>query len=374
MNLFMFAVILPLLSAPLIWLLHAPRQRSAAIIAVNAVVFLLTAAVFASPGPADALARVFGLLIGFVSLSAAIGSVTAEEPADAAISQVVLGGTLLGFFAGNIIILWAGAAVASVALALRAGWRPLIFASTGAALALFGSLLVFTANGAALDLAFVFILFGYGIQAALAGRARGLSGVLSLNLPLIAILRFSHLLRANPGAMQPGPVLLALGLAALFYAGFAFYRTRDAWRLSGICGLFLFAFGLGGVAAIFGGLLQMLLFTLIASGRNKSCGWLAAASVFALSGLPPSGLFASEFIIVSQTIQRGPWLTVPLGLSLLFCAAAILRSIGPLPAARPRASVQNGLAALHLALAFGIGFAMPAFLFRLLSSAASVLQ
>jgi hydrogenase-4 component F len=289
-------------------------------------------------------------------------------------------------------------------------------------------------DGALLTLAFVFLLFGYGTKAALVplhgwlpdAYAEGpaplttmLSG-LTLNVALIAILRFRHLMQANfaagGGAMQPGPFLLTLGLASLLLTAFSLGRRRDARRFFGFSsiehsGLAVFAFGIGGAAAIFGGLLHMLLHSLVKSAlfqtlvrgaalrgsaapgsfgfshlrgmihTNKYLGWLLGGCVFALTGLPPSGLFASEFIIVSQTIERDPWVSLPLGLGLLLCAIAIIRNIGPLifgpapVASKPRrAGWDVSLAALHLALAFGIAFAMPAFLVTLLSGVAAGLQ
>ena len=213
-----------------------------------------------------------------------------------------------------------------------------------------------------MTLAFVFLLFGYGTKAALVplhgwlpdAYAEGpallccmLSG-LTLNVPLIAVLRFRHLMQssfaAGGSAMQPGPFLMALGLASLLLTAFSLWRRRDARRFFGFSsiehtGIAAFAFGIGGAAAIFAGLLHMLLHTLVKSAlfqvlvraaalrggagpgnygfsrlrgllaTNKTLGWLLALSVFALTGLPPSGLFVSEFLIVSQTVQRVPMLS-----------------------------------------------------------------
>ena len=164
--------------------------------------------------------------------------------------------------------------------------------------------------------------------------------------------------------MQPGPFLLTLGLASLLLTAFSLPRRRDARRFFGFSsiehsGLAAFAFGIGGAAAIFGGLLHMMLHTLIKSalfqaliraaaargsaapghyafahlrglGGQKYLGWALAAAMFALTGMPPSGMFASEFIIVSQTIQRDPLLSLPLGLGMVLCAVPILRHLGPL--------------------------------------------
>jgi hydrogenase-4 component F len=100
--------------------------------------------------------------------------------------------------------------------------------------------------------------------------------------------------------------------------------------------------------------------------------------MFGLAGLPPSGLFASEFIIVSQTIQRDPWLSAPLGLFLVLCAIAIIRTIGPLVFGTPpklsrpaKAGWDMALTALQLAAAFALAFAMPPALVALLSRIAA---
>jgi hydrogenase-4 component F len=164
-------------------------------------------------------------------------------------------------------------------------------------------------------------------------------------------------------------------------------------------------------AAIFAGLLHMLLHTLIKSAlfqalvraaalrgnaspgnygfshlrgmlaTNKPLAWLLGACVFALTGLPPSGLFTSEFLIVSQTIQRQPLLSLPLGVGLVVSAIAVIRLIGPLlfdPAPRGVAAVRAGAGigtvGLHLLAVLVLAFAMPLALVRMLSSIAGALQ
>ena len=383
--------------------------------------------------------------------------------------QVVLGSTLLGLYADNIGLLWVaveGATIAATlgvslprtASALEAAWKYFILGGVGIALALFGTMLVYLAaqpalgpglpamsflaltqhvtklDGSLLTLAFVFLLFGYGTKAALVplhgwlpdAYAEGplpLTTALStlmLNVALIAILRFRHLMQANfeggGGALQPGAFLLTLGLASLLLTAFSLSRRRDARRFFGFSsiehsGIAVFAFGVGGAAAIFGGLLHMLVHTLLKSAlfqalmrgaalrgsaapgnygfshlrgmihSNKYIGWLLGGCVFALTGLPPSGLFASEFIIVSQTIQRDPYVSLPLGLGLVLCAVAIIRNVGPLVfghapphTKHQKSGIGANLISLHLVLAFGIAFTMPWFLLHLLSTVAGALQ
>ena len=114
---------------------------------------------------------------------------------------------------------------------------------------------------------------------------------------------------------------------------------------------------------------------------NKYLAWLLVGCVFFLTGLPPSGLFATEFLIISQTVQRIPILSLPLGGGLLLCAIAIIRQVGPLGFAPPPKNTQPakagrllGVVYLHLALVMTLAFAMPAVLFAALSTVAAALQ
>ncbi len=477
-------VFLPFLAALVLGLVGSPVGGAIANAGLSFVVFLLTLAVFTAPGSglihADGLGLLFGVLTGFIALTTALANIGYVRGAQArlatplwrlyhALCQVVLGATLLGLYADNIGLLWVaveGATIAATlavslprtASALEAAWKYFILGGVGIGLALFGTMLVYLAaqpalgpglaamsfaalsahagamDGSLLTLAFVFILFGYGTKAALvplhgwlpdayaegpAPLTTALSGPM-LNLALIAILRFRHLMQVNVSsggtAMPPGPFLLTLGLASIILTGFSLSRRRDARRFFGFSsiehsGIAAFAFGIGGAAAIFGGLLHMLLQTLVKSGlfialiraaglrgstapghygfshlrgmihSNKYTAWLLGGSIFALSGLPPSGLFASEFIIISQTVQRHPWVTAPLGLGLLLCAVAMLRNVAPLvfgPAPphtkAVKAAPEMHLVALHLVLAVGLAFAMPRPLFALLSTVAGALK
>ncbi|HTQ71572.1 MAG TPA: proton-conducting transporter membrane subunit [Acidocella sp.] len=483
MSFALLAIALPFLAAVCLGFAGAPRQGAIANAAVSGALFVLTLAVFWHGGSglvaADPLAALFGAVSGFVGFTtslANIGYVSADEarmPVHRwrlyhALFQVVLGASLLGLYADNIGLLWTameggtiamtlGVSLSRTPTALEAAWKYFILGGVGIGLALFGTMLVYLAaqpalgpgfaamsfaalsthaahmDGALLTLAFLFILFGYGTKAALvplhgwlpdayaegpAPLTTALSGLL-INVALLAILRFRHLMQANAAsggtATSPGPFLLTLGLASLFLAAFSFSRRRDARRFFGFSsieqsGISAFAFGIGGPAAIFGGLLHMVLHTLLKSGlflaliraaglrgsaapgnygfshlrgilaANKYVGWLLGACVFALTGLPPSGLFASEFIIISQTIQKNPYMSLPLGLGLLLCAVAVLRNIGPLlfakaPHEKPKKPGGSAnLVALHLALLFLLAFAMPGPLVHLLSGAAEALQ
>ncbi len=477
------AIVLPLLAAPVLALVGAPRQGAQANLALNAVVFLLTMLAADSPGGglvhADGLGIVFGIVSGFVGLTTAInnlGFVRAELDRMSrrswrmhhAACQTLLGATLLGLYADNIGLLWLAVEVATIAAtlgvglprtasALAAAWQYFILGGVGIALALFGTLLVYLAaqpalgpglaalsfsglnagaarlDGALLTLAFVFLLFGYGTKAALVplhgwlpdADAEGPApltalGGLMMNVALVAILRFRHLLQDNAGAhggaMPPGRLLLALGLASLLLAAFSLWRRGDVRRFFGFssigtAGLVVFAFGIGGPAAIFAGLLQMLLQGLIkpallqaltvsailrggaAPGEfgfsrlrgmlhtNRNLGWALGCCIFALTGLPPSGLFTPEFLIVSRTIQAAPVLSLPLGAGLLLGAITMMRQIGFLLLAAPPAGTRTqpagwttGVIWLQLGVMTILAFAMPAAVLHTLSNMAVTLQ
>src|SRR6476646_7605457 len=201
---------------------------------------------------------------------------------------------------------------------------------------------------ALLNVAFVFLLLGYGTKIGLFplhawlpdAHAEGptpisaaLSGLL-LNVALYALLRFKMLLAANPDALAPGPLMITMGLVSLLFAAFMLYRRRDIKRMFAYSsiehmGIVTFAFGMGGPLANFAGLLHMSLHSLTKSaiffavgnisqvkgsqrivdirGLSASHPVLAvglALGVFAIAGLPPFGVFTSEFMLVSSSFSR----------------------------------------------------------------------
>ena len=194
---------------------------------------------------------------------------------------------------------------------------------------------------ALLNIAFIFLLLGYGTKVGLApmhawlpdAHAEGptpISAVLSgllLNVALYALLRFKVLLAGQPAAIAPGPLMIGLGLLSLIFAGFMLYRRRDIKRLFAYSsiehmGIIVFAFGMAGPLGNFAGLLQMTMHSLTKSaiffavghvaqvkgtqriadmgGLTEShpvLGWALVAGVAAIAGLPPFGVFTSEFLV-----------------------------------------------------------------------------
>jgi hydrogenase-4 component F len=236
-----------------------------------------------------------------------------------AMYQIMMGGMNMALLANNIGLMWVAIELATLTTvvmvgiyrtheALEAAWKYFILGSVGIGLALFGTILVYMAarpivgEGATgmiwteliksvskfdpllLNVAFVFLMLGYGTKVGLAplhawlpdAHAEGptpISAVLSgllLNVALYAVLRFKMLLAANPHAIAPGPLMMLLGLISLIFAGFMLYRRRDIKRLFAYSsiehmGIITFAFGIGGGLANFAGLLHMTMHSLTKS-------------------------------------------------------------------------------------------------------------
>jgi hydrogenase-4 component F len=345
--------------------------------------------------------------------------------------------------ANNIGLMWVAIEMATLTTvimvgiyrteaAIEAAWKYFILGSVGIALALFGTILVYMAarpvvgegqdgmvwtvliqhvasfDPALLDLAFVFLLLGYGTKVGLAplhawlpdAHAEGptpISAVLSgllLNVALYAVLRFKLLLAANPGAIAPGPLMAAMGLASLIFAGFMLYRRHDIKRLFGYSsiehmGIIVFAFGMGGPLANFAGLLHMTMHSLTKSAifftvghiaqvkgtqtiadikgltvTHPMLGWSLIVGVIAIAGMPPFGIFMSEFLVVSSTFVRVPLLAIPLVVGLLVGFGALLLRLQGLAFGEPKgrsAPVQASYLpmAAHLGLVLTAGIYLP---------------
>jgi len=221
---------------------------------------------------------------------------------------------------------------------------------------------------ALLNLSFIFLLLGYGTKVGLApvhawlpdAHAEGptpISAVLSgllLNVALFALLRFKLIMAGNPAVIAPGPMMVTMGLVSLLFAGFMIFRRRDIKRMFAYSsiehmGIITLAFGLGGPIANFAGLLHMAMHSLTKSsiffgvgyisqlegtqqiadirGLTQSApllGWLLVVGVVAIAGLPPFGVFTSEFLLVTSTFARVPWLAMLLGLGLIIAFAAMM--------------------------------------------------
>jgi len=259
-----------------------------------------------------------------------------------------------------------------------------------------------------LSLAFVFLLVGYGTKVGLApfhawlpdAHAEGptpISAVLSgllLNVALYALLRFKMLLAANPATLNVGAIMMALGLVSLVFAAFMLYRRRDIKRMFAYSsiehmGIITFAFGIGGPIANFAGLLHMTMHSLTKSAIFFAVGHIAqvkgtqqiahirglsvthpalavglALSVIAIAGLPPFGVFMSEFMLVSSTFARQPVLAVILVFGILVALGALVLRLQQILFGAPDGPAGHVKASyiplyLHLGVVLAAGLWLP---------------
>jgi hydrogenase-4 component F len=273
-----------------------------------------------------------------------------------------------------------------------------------------------------MSLGFVFLLVGYGTKVGLApfhawlpdAHAEGptpISAVLSgllLNVALYALLRFKMVLAANPATLNVGAIMVALGLLSLFFAAFMLYRRRDIKRLFAYSsiehmGVAAFAFGIGGPLANFAGLLHMTMHSLIKSAiffavghvsqvkgtqRISEMGGLSAThpvlaigfslGVIAIAGLPPFGMFASEFLLVSSTFARQPILAALLVAGLLIAFGALILRLQDVVFGAPKGPKDPVKASyvplfLHLALVLVAGLWLPGEVVRWFRAVAALL-
>jgi hydrogenase-4 component F len=360
-----------------------------------------------------------------------------------AMYQALMGAMNVALVANNIGLMWVGVEVATLSTvmmvgiyrtpeAIEAAWKYFILGSVGIGLAFFGTILVYLVaqdvigaglpamtwdllvkNAAALDpkllsLGFVFLLVGYGTKVGLApfhawlpdAHAEGptpISAVLSgllLNVALYALLRFKMVMAGNPGAIDVGAIMVALGLVSLVFAAFMLYRRRDIKRLFAYSsiehmGIAAFAFGMGGPLANFAGLLHMTMHSLIKSGIFFAVGHIAqvkgtqriaaisgisvthpvlavlfSLGVIAIAGLPPFGMFTSEFMLVSSTFARQPVLSVVLVVGLLIAFGALILRLQDVVFGEPTGKAHPAQASyipayVHLSLVLIAGLWLP---------------
>jgi hydrogenase-4 component F len=360
-----------------------------------------------------------------------------------AMFQTLMFAMNLALVANNIGLMWVAIELATLTTvlmvgiyrthaALEAAWKYFILGSVGIALALFGTILVYMAarpvigeglpamvwtnllargadfDPALLNVAFVFLLLGYGTKVGLAplhawlpdAHAEGptpISAVLSgllLNVALYALLRFKLLLATNANALAAGPLMITMGLISLIFASFMLYRRRDIKRMFAYSsiehmGIITFAFGIGGPLANFAGLLHMTMHSLTKSAiffavghiaqvkgtqqiadmggltvTNPVLGWGLVLGVVAIAGLPPLGIFMSEFLLVSSTFAREPWLAILLVFGILVGFGALFLRLNAIAFGEPRGPSSKATASYlpmyaHLALVFVAGVYLP---------------
>lgn len=259
-----------------------------------------------------------------------------------------------------------------------------------------------------LGLAFVFLLVGYGTKVGLAplhnwlpdAHAEGptpvsavLSGLL-LNVALYAVIRCKALAAGSIGPVIPGRMLMAFGLLSAVLGAFFLWRQRDIKRLFGYSsiehmGIITFAFGLGGPVANFAALLHMTVHSLTKSsifftaghasqaagtqqmdgirglvGISPTVGWGLMLGSLAILGMPPFGVFASEFLILTTAMREHPWTTPLLLIALGVAFAGIFMKVQPMvfgESEAPKLPYSPALVPVfvHLAVVLMLGIYIP---------------
>lgn len=470
------AALAPLLGALLLTVIQSPRLGSLMAIAASGLGFAFACqlpwqlghGVFILVDPLSAHVAILTAFVGFTSAIYSRRYIAVELVAgrlDAprvrqyhALFMSFLGFMLLALLSNNLGVTWVALEAATISAvlvvglprtenAIEASWKFFILCGVGIALALFGTVVLYLAalpalgagyaamtwtelaraapdcRGTLLNLAFVFLLVGYGTKAGLAplhgwmpdAHAEGptpVSAVLSgsvLNVALVVILRLRGIMASNAQAIDPGPPIMALGLLSVLFAAFSLWGRRDVKRFFAFSsieqsGLAAFAIGLGSASATFAALLHITVHTLAKSavfqcvGRatqrkgaqsfqvisgliasDRALGLTLAAGIVAIAGLPPFGLFASEILILSNTMNSHPWLVLPVSIGLLVGGWKLITRLidlclGPATMGHAPAIGAASLAPawVHLALVAVLGVAMPITFAAWLTAAASV--
>jgi hydrogenase-4 component F len=274
-----------------------------------------------------------------------------------------------------------------------------------------------------LSLAFVFLMVGYGTKVGLVplhnwlpdAHSEGptpISAVLSgllLNIALYALVRCKVLVDGATGTHHAGNIMMGFGLVSILVAAFSLLRQKDIKRMFSYSsiehmGIATFAFGLGGPVATFGALLHMLVHSLAKSSifftvghasqmhwtqemerikglfkGNPLVGWGLMLGVMAIVGMPPFGIFTSEFLILTATMKDAPFLTPFLLLGLAVAFAALFRRVQPMvsgnaPSYQRPVKAAHVPVILHMVLVFVIGVYMPGFLNKWFHTAVELLK
>lgn len=263
-------------------------------------------------------------------------------------------------------------------------------------------------NPTVMGLAFVFLLVGYGTKIGLVplhhwlpdAHSEGptpmsaiLSGLL-LNDALYAVVRCKMLVDGSTGNHMAGYLMMGFGLLSFLVAALFLHRQKDIKRLFSYSsiehmGVMTFAFGLGGPLATFAALMHMTVHSLTKSAifvtvghaaqvaktqqldrirglirTQPVVGWGLLIGTVAIAGFPPFGVFTSEFLVLTATMQEFPWLTPLLLLGIGIAFAGLFRHIQPVvygPAPEGQLPVKANLwpVLAHLVLVLWLGLAIP---------------
>jgi len=479
------ALLLPPLLASVLAILVRPYRRFvgwtgvaaaavSSIAAVRLAAEVLTGTEAAAPGTSDlwhvdALSALLALCITFVALLASalapgLGQAAREEEREARRLRIYMSAfaftMLLAVTVQNVALMWVAIEATTIASALaiplhrtrssvEASWKYLLVCSVGIALAFTGTILAYfdfvatagevpgalnwsvlratapSLDPALLQMAFAFILVGYGTKAGLAPMHTWLpdahseapsaisammSGVL-LAVATYAIARWKSVVDgavdpAFTNALLTGFGLLSVAIGALSLVIQRHYKRMLAYSSVEHMGLVTIGLTLGplGMFAAWlhvvnhavaksasfllaGRILHRYQTTEIAgvTGLLRVMPWtggLFALGVLALVGLPPFGLFVSEFLLVQAAVAGERWwLTAALLALLLTTFVSLIAHLNRMLYGEAPQGVREGeggawpIAALAVpaAVLVVLGVALPSRLAALIDRSVSAL-
>jgi hydrogenase-4 component F len=260
-------------------------------------------------------------------------------------------------------------------------------------------------------IAFIFILIGYGTKVGLAPMHTWLpdahskapapisalfSGVL-LNVAFLAVLRFKSVIDISIGKSFSQELFIFFGVLSIVIAAFIIFIQKNYKRLLAYhsiehMGIITLGFGFGGIAS-FAALLHLIYHSLAKSALFLLAGniilkysstkmenvkgmikTLPVTSVLffigflALAGVPPFGIFVTEFTILSTGFQINPVITIIVLLSLVLVVAGIIKHVSEMIFGEPAQGISKGEAGINtvfpivilIAILIFISFFIPA--------------
>jgi len=275
--------------------------------------------------------------------------------------------------------------------AIESAWKYLIINSVGLLIGFLGTLLflypatqngfgfiswdmlainALTFNPAILKIAFVLVLVGFGTKVgfvpmhtwlpdAHSKAPAPISGLLSgvlLNVAFLAILRFKNVADASIGKEFSNSLLIFFGILSIVVASFIIFIQKNYKRMLAYSsiehmGIAALGFGLGG-SGVFAALLHMIYHSL-----SKSILFLSSGNIFlkyestkiknikgvvhslpvtailfiigflSITGIPPFGIFFTEFSILSVGIGTHPFVIILALFSLVLVFAGFLTHV-----------------------------------------------
>jgi len=281
-----------------------------------------------------------------------------------------------------------------------------------------------------LKLGFIFLVVGYGTKIGLvpmhswlpdahAEAPSPVSAMLSaalLNCAVYALMRYDAIITHATGAAFSHRLFIFFGAASVIVAGLLMIVQQDLKRLLAYSsvehmGIIATGLGLGGFFGLYGALLHTFTHSMAKSllffgaghvretmgtskismlkGLARALPWTSAALVtglVAIVGLPPFGLFVSEFSILREAFNQRHWLAALVLLAMLTVvfAAMVFHFLRVLPGSPERSENEGELKdgrgtefvamGICAAVLFVFGITVPLPFSHLLRAAMAVLE